>query len=653
MLIPGMKIENSESETDPGFRFNGYDGKPVHLKDYGIRYPAIYNLETMVVRNTRPVLYEHSTPVGHTTKVTKETSSLSGEGLFSIDNTESQLIQNSKKKGFPWEMSMGLDINNADVVFLQPEETSVVNGHTIKGPMYVLNNTELVEMTITKKGRAKATALLSESEATILRNSEGTDNQDPNNPVKGKLENSTPPTPPTPPVPQTTPIENSLPQENFLPLVLKTTALMNKYPAHQDFIQTSLENGLKFEVVEKMLEKLNNSNFPGMPDKKKTDDTNHLLSARFDLAMGVQADRLNKVYSDEILNKADSLPTMSLREVVCEIANANGGKFSGHSDIEDACKYLQRLQNTAAYSTVNMPNFFLSTANRLKEQIWEIENPFAVKYLKEVAKKDFRPTDSIRASGGEAWNEVKPKTKLEQTTFGKEDFYRSTLTTWGQLLVLDRTTIINDDLGVIEDMMTLMVEGAIMRPDMLLMEYVWGSKASSAFRQAGVNYFTGSGSALTRGNLSTIYDLVRMMEIEKGDKKWQQVINSEWMLVTSIQQEETAWELVKQERIVNDTTANTKTGSKNYWYNRLDVVTWAQIGNQSMVADASPTDWMLMPKAPRYAPYSISYLGRQKRPVIEEVQLPAEMLGWGLRGYFDTDINEREPQAIAICRPSK
>jgi len=647
MLIPVTKIENSAD--DSGFKFDGYDGKPVHLKDYGIRHPAVYNLETMKVRNNRPVLYEHSTPVGHTTSIVKETSSLKGEGIFSIDNADSQMIQNSRKKGFPWEMSMGLDINNADVVFLQPGETSVVNGQTFKGPMYVLNNTELVEMTITKKGRAKATQLLSAEESTILRNSEPTTQTEPESSTE-----PTEPTEPTDPVTTTetepTTVTNSSPQGNIMAVVFKTSALLNKYPQHQDFIQTSLENGMKIEIVEKMLDKLKNSN-PGMPDQKKESGTDHLLSARFDLAMGIQADRLTKVYDDKVLNKADNMPTLSLREVICDIANANGGKFSGHSDIEEACRFLKGLNNSG-YSTVNMPNFFLSTANRMKEQIWEMENPFAVRYLKEVAQKDFRPTEKLRASGGQAWDEVKGKDKLNQTEFGKEDFYRSTLTTWGQLLVLDRPTIINDDLGVIEDMMTLMVEGAVMRPDMLLMEYVWGSKRSSAFSQAGINYFTGGGAALTRGNLSTIYNKVRTLEIQKGDKNWKQTINSRWLLVVGIDQEETAWELIKQERIVNDTTANTKTGSKNYWFDRLTPVTWNQIGNQSMVANAAANDWMLIPESSRYSPYSISYLGRQKRPVIEEVSLPIEMLGWGLRGYFDCDVNEREPQALAICRPS-
>ena len=666
MLIPVTKIENSETDAESGFRFNGYDGQPVHLKDYGVPHPAVYNLSTMKVRNNRPVLYEHSTPVGHTTKISKETSALDGEGMFSIDNNESKMIQNSRKKGFPWEMSMGLDINNAEVVFLQPGETTVVNGHSFKGPMYVLNNTELVEMTITKKGRAKATALLSEDEANIIRNSEG-QQVDPNNPVKDKLENSNPATPPvtppvtppeTPVVPPVTPttVPNSAPQENnVMALVLKTTTLMNKFPDHKELIQESLENGMKFETVEKMLNKLENSRFPGMPDKKVSNGpSEHLLAARFDLAMGVQAERLakTKAYKDEILNQAENLPTMTLREMLCEIANSNGGRFSGHSDIEAACKYLKGLHNSGAYSTVNMPNFFLSTAQRMKEQIWEIEKPFAVQYLKEVAKKDFRPTDSLRASGGQVWDEVKGKNKLNQTEFGTENYYRSTLTTFGQLLIIDRPTIINDDMDVISDMMTLMVEGAVMRPDMLLMDFVWGSRRTADFSVSGTNYFTGSNANLTRTNLSTIYNKVRKQSIAKGDKNWRQAINSRWLLVTGIDQEETAWELVRQERIVNDTTANTKTGSKNYWYERLTPVTWNQIGNTSMVANASETDWMIIPENPKYAPHSISYLGRMKKPTIEEVDLPAEMLGWGIRGYFDVDVNEREPEAIAICRPS-
>ena len=116
---------------------------------------------------------------------------------------------------------------------------------------------------------------------------------------------------------------------------------------------------------------------------------------------------------------------------------------------------------------------------------------------------------------------------------------------------------------------------------------------------------------------------------------------------------ETAWEILKQDYIVGDTTANTKTGSKNYWFNKFQMAMFAQMGNTSALGNVNfvaSTSWVLWPKEVRFSPYEVTYLRGKKRPTIETVELPSDMLGFGTRGYWDVEVNERENTAIVRCK---
>ena len=343
----------------------------------------------------------------------------------------------------------------------------------------------------------------------------------------------------------------------------------------------------------------------------------------------------------------------SFKELLVNIANANGGNFNGHSDIESCARYLKKLNNTG-YSTIDLPNFFVKAGNRIRDEYWEIEAPFATKMLPAVSKKDFRTEKSIRPMGGNVWEKVDAKGKIAHFQYTDEMNYETRLGTIAQLLVWTRQMAINDDLGVIKDLLTMMVEGSTMYPDMQLLDLIF-TNPGAGFRVNSQNYFTGSGAALTRANLSTIHNTIKKINIPKQHGNWVNLDSSGWYLVVGPDLEETAWELVGQPIIMpsgGPTASTARTGTKNYFYGKFEPVTWAQLGNTDAYATASGTDWMLLPKNPRYNPYTISYLGNQRKPVIEAVDLPSEFLGAGTRGYFDIHVQERHNVAFALCRPS-
>ena len=85
----------------------------------------------------------------------------------------------------------------------------------------------------------------------------------------------------------------------------------------------------------------------------------------------------------------------------------------------------------------------------------------------------------------------------------------------------------------------------------------------------------------------------------------------------------------------------------------MDIKTFAQMGNTSAFGSSNfvgTGTWLLWPSSVRFAPYEITYLRGQKTPVVESVDLPETMLGFGVRGYWDVKVNERERTAVVRCK---
>lgn len=678
--LPGEAVFNlatpatsspGENGSKPKLSFAGYSGQPVNLRDYGIEYPMIYSLSGIEYKNSIPILYEHWEPIGHSTSINKTDTNLSGEGIPSFPSERTNTVIEALQNGFPFEASMGLRIpNKEDVTFLQKGEKRVINNREVVGPMYVAERSILKEMTITMSGRDSNTSfgLLNKEAITMLKNS-APPAQPPvvppaADPTPAPVKNSDPtpapiPAPvPTPaPVPPA-PVQNSVSRTDFIRL----NRLLNSYPDHQQLIENSYEAGESFETIENKVKlDMFNNNLPRVPNvgNGQRQGNDQQILAHFALSCGVRPETLEKAGLDKkVVENADKSPHWSFIETLVHVANSNetGRRFTGHSDIElicDAIKNTSRLTfNNSSYSQVDMPNLLKKTTEMMMEERWAINPPFATRYLKEESNKDFRVTQRIRPGGGKIWDSVNRDGKLEMTEFGPETEYRSKLDTIGQMLVINREQIYNDDMGVISDMLAAMVEGAMIVPDMKLGRLMLVTAAA-----AGTFWVDGDNSrtsfALNRANLSTAYNALRRYNENRG-KNYVNVINDRWTLITSLTNEETAWEILNQNRIVQETGAasGTKTGDKNFWTGKLDQVTFPQMGNTSLLNNGaastfvSENTWMLWPSSQRFSPYSITYLRGMKRPTVEAVDLPGNMLGAGWRGYWDVEINEREREAI-------
>lgn len=667
-------------------KFNGYNGGSVNLSDYGIPYPVVYNIEGISYKNNEqiPILHEHWTPIGHTTSIVKNSTSLNGVGIASYPSQSRTTVIEALDNGFPFQSSMGLKVaNSSDFSFIAKGETRLVNSRSVTGPAYVAERSTLREMTVTMSGRDDSTNfdLLNQEAITMLLNA--TPKEGDKVPDKNPLEDITNTTPPekkvVPPVaPITRPaqaesiIDNG--EQKKLPQVPATgsiliqsfalSRLMTKYPEHETIIENGVNAGHDMQTIENTIKLHQFENGftspPKMKQGPKTELNNQIL-AHFALSLGVSPETLEKNgISKKVVELADSNPRWGWIESMVNIANAaesgSQRRFSGFSDVENMCLSLKRINRQAAqdqgmiensaYSVVDMPNLMRSVTTMQVEERWKTDPPFALQMLEEVSMKDFRKTQSFRPGGGDIWSQLPKSGKIELTHFGKETRYTQELDTFAQLAVFDRQDIYNDDIGVISSMLKAMVEGAMVIPDLKLgKKMLVQAAAASTFWVSGEN---SRSLALTRPNLSTIYNYIRSYNEDRG-KNIVTMINDRWTLITSIAGEETAWDIIKQDRVVNNTAANTITGDKNYWFNRFDLKTFPQMSNTSLLGTGTFVDsdtWILWPSSKQFSPYTISFLRGKKRPTMEIVDIPENMLGYGVRGYWDLEINERERQAI-------
>jgi hypothetical protein len=649
--------------------FAGYSGQPVNLSDYGVKHPMVYNLAGISYKNSIPILYEHWEPIGHSTSIDKTDTNLSGEGVTSFPSSTTDTVVQAIKNGFPFEASMGLRIpNQDDITFLEKGQKRTVNNREVTGPMYVAERSVLKEMTITMSGRDSNTSfgLLNKEAITMLLNSA----PNPTTPEVPPTSDLTPTAPAHAPV---APVQNSVPvapAPTPAPVgradVVKLTRLLNSYPKYAEKIEAGYEAGKSFTDIENGIKlEMFNSGLPQVPNLtpgNKSEAGSNIL-AHFALSLGVKPETLEKHGVDKkAIDVANKSPRWGFVETLVNIANGteSGRRFSGFSDVELVCESIKNssrqialgINNAAAYSTIDMPNLLKKTTDMMVEERWEINPPFATRYLKEESNKDFRETQRFRPGGGKIWDEVNRDGKLEMTEFGPETEYRSKLSTSGQLVVFNREQIYNDDMGVISDMLAAMVEGALIVPDMKLGKLMLVKAAG-----AGTFWVNADNSrtsfALNRANLSTAYNALRQYNENRG-KNYVNLINDRWTLITSISGEEAAWEILQQNKIVQETGAasGVKTGDKNYWFGKLDQAVFPQMSNTSLLNNGAASTfvsegtWLLWPSSQRYSPYSITYLRGQRRPTVESVDLPGNMLGSGVRGYWDVEINEREREAI-------
>ena len=135
----------------PRFRMVAYTGGVMRIT--GFPHPVVVDLEGLAIeRQDIPVRLDHNPRqgVGHTQRVVIENGQVVAEGLVSRDTSWARDVAKSAVNGFPWQASIGASV--VDAQFIPNGQEVTVNGRTFRGPLHVVRQAILKEISFVDSG---------------------------------------------------------------------------------------------------------------------------------------------------------------------------------------------------------------------------------------------------------------------------------------------------------------------------------------------------------------------------------------------------------------------------------------------------------------------------------------------------------------------
>ena len=412
---------------------------------------------------------------------------------------------------------------------------------------------------------------------------------------------------------------------------------------HPEIQKAALEGNWSEDKIKDQIElsNLRNSRYQQTgihaPDRSmKPNEQKQLLEARTALTLGRSEDDLAKQYegNEKVVELAISEGEIGMKELLV-LSLANDG-IDGVSAFTGERTLFKKIEQN--WSTISLPNMLESVCRRELEETWRLEPPEAEGILPWKSHRDFRPHERFRLEGGEAWKRGNADGKFEQTSFGKEVAYTGDLDTFGQMLLVGREHVVNDDLGAIEEMLAFMMEMGRCLVDDQFTGLLVDDSAGGFWKTSGVDRNVFTGTNLTEDGLNTAFEKFRKKQIKKGDKAKTRTVDPTHIMYPC-DMEKKADDLFDNQYRPGDAGLQ-----KNRFYKaKGKTLVQSNRLNDTLTDKGMETKtWFLFNMDRRYHPFYIATLKGKRRPTVETVKPPTGCLGIGWMAFWDVKVNTRE-----------
>jgi hypothetical protein len=363
-----------------------------------------------------------------------------------------------------------------------------------------------------------------------------------------------------------------------------------------------------------------------------------VLEAACCLSVGLDETKLLKAYGERTLNSADPLRHIGLRELVAECA-----RLEGH-DIPrvfgDGAVTIR-----AGFSTMSLPGILENVMNKTLLAAYE-NTPIAAFDLCSVGTvSDFKEVSRFRLLGTGGFEKVAPDGELKHGKLSEQK-YSNKADTYGQLLMLTRQDIINDDLNAFMDIPRQMGRSGAESIDDLFFTLLLGN-IPAFFNSTNSNLITGVDSVFSANSLTKAKTNFRKQKAGPGNKaKDQKPINIRpEYLVVPVELETDAELLMGSAQLMIDAQGQpTKIPVDNPHRNKYRVISTPHLSD-AYYPGASAKAWYLFANPNVLPAFEIVFLNGRRTPVIERVEMPPNMLGMGFRSFIDFGVNSQDPRA--------
>lgn len=648
----------NEGEKPPLRRFTmtAYTGGAMQLG--GWRYPVVVDLAGLrVSKKSRPILKDHQSSqiVGHTDEIAVSESKIEVAGVVSGTGDTAREVVATSENGFPWQASLGATASR--VVFIADGRTGRANGRDFVGPVYIARKSALGEVSFVALGADDDTVANiaagqsedSQLEVTTLEfeqwaGEQGFDLEAMDDANLAGLKTvfqaqSSNASPPPPPPTEPPPVDPILDMRQKLAAEHRRIAAIEEVCAgkHPKIQAEAIESGWDVNKTELAVLRAERPSAPSVGSSAPNLNS-RILEAAACLSLGFDDTKLAREYGEPTLEAAYSMRHIGLKELVRECARLEGMEVprvfgDGGATIR------------AGFSTISLPGILENVMNKTMLASYETTPIAALELCATGSVSDFKEVSRYRLLGTGGFEKVAPDGELQQGKLSEEK-YSNKADTYGQILMLTRHDVINDDLGAFMEIpRQIGRSGAELIDDLFFTLLL--SNPNSFFSAGNSNFLSGADTAFGSDSLTQAKTLFRKQKVGPGTKaKDKKPVNIRpETLVVPVELETDAELLMGSAQLMIDASGTkTKIPVDNPHRNKYKIVSAPHLSDSYYTGNSGKA-WYLFANPNILPAFEIVFLNGRRRPFIERVEAPPNMLGMGFRSYLDVGVKEQNPLA--------
>lgn len=310
------------------------------------------------------------------------------------------------------------------------------------------------------------------------------------------------------------------------------------------------------------------------------------------------------------------------------------------SDIKRAFQADLQLK-ASGFSTISIPGILGNVTGKSLLSAYQAANSVARRIARSASLPDFKAGHTAyRLTGSGMIEEVGKGGELKHSTV-REDSYTNQLSTFGKMLQITRTDIINDDLNAFGEIPRIFGRQTALAVEDKLFTLLLAN-TGSFFGTGNLNYQEG---AATNLQLSSLDSLMQKF-MDQVDNDGKPVLISPAILLVPTTLAATARQLISSLELVGNTTTDTLKPSGNPFSKTLEVLTSPYLNNTSYTGYSTKA-WYLFASPGDVAALEIAYLNGVQSPTIETAEADFNTLGIQMRVFFDFGIAFQDPRAAA------
>lgn len=662
--------DGTKTESLPTFKMRAYNGGVMRVSRWSD--PVAVDLSGLTVpERAIPALYEHdpSQIVGHTSSIKVWKGHIDVTGVVSGVSQTAQDVAALGKRQFPWQASMGLSVTKVEHV--SEGASAVVNGRTVKGPIDIARESTFREVSIVSWGADSTTstdfaakkrknAMDEEVVTTTENNSEsqnqelsGTATRQASTMESGDVAEAT-----------RAEIRRAAAEEHT-----RIAAINAKFAGHSDLAAKAISEGwdvgrqdaeLRAAKAESLVASRPGNSISSfgisVQDGELFNDQRVI-----ECALMMTAGAAEELYSDPLKRISDPKERRHFGRMYQPFTPQQidfADKYFSNLGLQGALRWAVRDSRgahgawsrgnvdadiRASYSTNVLPTVFQNVLNRIL-----IGSPPDVALIwpricRPMSVNDFREVTKFRVHGAGHWEQYSATGDLPLGQIEEGPQWKNRVSTVGKFLQVAREDFINDDVGALNEIGTMMNRYGQLAPEIAAIRTLLAN-AGSFFSAGNSNLLTGATSAFGLDALKLAYNLYMkradlQVTKDKREKKPAAYVDIRpSLLLVPIELEISAWELTNASVLTAQPATDKRASPLNFFANKFEMVSSPYLSDTNVHANASSTAYYLMSSPASIETISIAFLNGVQRPTIEMVEPHPQTLGMAVRGWFDFGV---------------